>query len=160
MTSPNHTPARGTPAAPFETIPIVEETAEIHRREVTTGRVRVATHTQTVTETVEAALETVEAKVTRVPIDRYLEAGAPLPQPRIEGALTIIPVLEEVLVVETRLLLREEIHVELQRSVEHVATPISLRKQKADVERLPERPPEFPPEPPPEHLPADPDPQT
>lgn len=119
-----------------ETISIVEEIAKVDLREITTGRVRVVTRTETVAENVEATLETVEAKVTRVPIGRYVEAGEPLPQPRTEGGLTIIPVLEEVLVVETRILLKEEVHIELQTSVEHVAVPVSLRKQKADVERL------------------------
>lgn len=144
MPSQNEPGAHATsPAAP-ETISIVEEVAEIHRRDVTTGRVRIATRTETVTEKVEAALETVDATVTRVPINRYVEAGAPLPQPRMDGARTIIPVLEEVLVVETRLLLKEEVHIELKRSVAHVATPVSLRKQHADVERLPEPVPEDP----------------
>jgi stress response protein YsnF len=122
--------------ASSETISIVEEIAKIDRREITTGRVRVVTRTETVAENVEAALETREAKVTRVPIDRYLEAGEPLPRPRTEGGLTIIPVLEEVLVVETRILLKEEVHIEMQKSVDHVAIPVSLRKQKAEIERL------------------------
>jgi stress response protein YsnF len=54
---------------------------------------------------------------------------------RQEGDVTIVPVLEEVLVVEKRLMLREEIRVtrrrETKRHVEHVA----LRTEEARVLR-------------------------
>jgi stress response protein YsnF len=48
--------------------------------------------------------------------------------------VTIIPVLEEVLVVEKRLVLKREIRIR-KRSSETVEIPVSLRKQRAEVER-------------------------
>ena len=50
--------------------------------------------------------------------------------------MTIVPVLEEVLVVETQLVLKEELHIRRQRTTEAVEVPVQLRKQRAMVERL------------------------
>ena len=47
-----------------------------------------------------------------------------------------MPVLEEILVVEKRLILREELHIEQEVSQETVELPVSLRKQRAVVERV------------------------
>jgi stress response protein YsnF len=55
---------------------------------------------------------------------------------RTEGDVTILPVVEEVLVVETRLLLKEEIHVRRTATRETVEIPVTLRRQRAVVERV------------------------
>ena len=55
----------------------------------------------------------------------------------------IIPILEEVLVVEKRLVLKEELHIRRSVTREDIEVPITLRKQRAMVERLgPEAHPE------------------
>src|SRR3954465_9597176 len=91
-------------------IPVVEETARIDKRAVETGRVRVSTHTDTVEQVLRETLRGEAVGVTRVPIDRVIAEGEAAPQVRDEGGVTIIPVLEEVLVVEKRLILKEEVH--------------------------------------------------
>ena len=48
-----------------------------------------------------------------------------------------MPVLEEVLVVERRLVLREEIRMRLVAVDEAVEQPVTVRRQRASVERLP-----------------------
>jgi stress response protein YsnF len=50
--------------------------------------------------------------------------------------VTIIPVLEEVLVVEKRLILKEEVHIRQTTSGEAVEVPVTLRRQHAVVERV------------------------
>jgi stress response protein YsnF len=50
--------------------------------------------------------------------------------------VTIIPVLEEVLVVEKRLVLKEEVHIRSTTSGEDVEVPVTLRRQRAVVERV------------------------
>ena len=50
--------------------------------------------------------------------------------------MTIIPILEEILVVEKRLVLKEEVHVRQSRADETVEVPVTLRLQRAVVERL------------------------
>jgi stress response protein YsnF len=46
-----------------------------------------------------------------------------------------VPVLEEVLVVTKQLVLKEELHIRRRVDTEVVEVPISLRKQRAIVER-------------------------
>ncbi|MGN6488453.1 MAG: DUF2382 domain-containing protein, partial [Devosia sp.] len=46
------------------------------------------------------------------------------------------PVLEEVLVVEKRLVLKEELRLKRRVTTERVEVPVTLRKQRAVTERL------------------------
>jgi stress response protein YsnF len=117
----------------YETIPVVEETARIDRREVETGRVKVHTVVETSEQLVREALSSRNVKVTRVPVDQPVTT---VPEIRTENGVTIVPVLEEVLVVEKRLILKEEVHIEQEVSQETVELPVSLRKQRAVVERV------------------------
>jgi stress response protein YsnF len=70
--------------------------------------------------------------VIRVPIDREIDT---VPEVRTDGEVTIIPVVEERVVLTKRLILREEIHVRRHRSVETVQVPVSLRRQEVVVTR-------------------------
>ena len=114
-------------------LPILEERATVEKAVVNAGRVRVATHTTLVEEIATATLEGQEVDVTRVPIGKAI-TGA-LPQIRTEGDLTIVPVFEEVVFVEKRLMLKEEIHIRRRTTAEQVEMPVQLRKQEAKVER-------------------------
>jgi stress response protein YsnF len=76
--------------------------------------------------------------VSRVPINRTLAEGEMPPVVREENGVTIIPVLEEILVVEKRLVLKEEVHIRQTTSGEAVEVPVTLRRQHAVVERLSE----------------------
>lgn len=116
-----------------ERLALVEETASVAVRSVVTGRVRVRSETETVETSARAVLEGEEVEVTRVPIDRPIDAAPPV---RTEGDLTIFPVVEEVLVVEKRLYLREEIHIRRRPTSEVVDIPVSLRRQRAVLERI------------------------
>jgi stress response protein YsnF len=119
-------------------IPLAEETATVGKRQVVTGRVRVQTVTDTVEELAHADVQQETVEVTRVLVDRIVETT---PEIRTEGDLTIVPVLEEVLVVEKRLVLKEELHIRRRATTETVEVPITLRKQRAVVERIdPDKP--------------------
>lgn len=115
-----------------DVLPIVEEVATITKHDVLTGRVRVSTQTQTSDELVSAALERNDVEITRVPIDRDITEA---PAVRTENGVTIIPVVEEILVVEKRLVLREEIHLRHVTTTQSVEMPVTLRKQQAVIER-------------------------
>jgi stress response protein YsnF len=123
------------PAADTEVIPLVEDQVRVSTRDVVTGRVRVRTVTDTVEETVRQELEGVRAEVERVPVDRLLDPGSPPPQPRVESGVTVVPIVEEVLIVEKRLLLKEEVRITLRDTSEYVEVPVQLRRQRAVVER-------------------------
>lgn len=115
-------------------IPLVEETAEIGVRMRVTGRTRVTTRTESVTEDVAASVESHRVVVSRVPVGRDLEPGAPVPGQREEEGTTIVPVLEEFLVVEKRLRLVEEVHIRRVTEAEDVYVPVTLRRQVAEIE--------------------------
>lgn len=114
-------------------VPLIEEKAKILTKERVTGKVRVTTHTDHVTELAKAELQQVDVIVERVPIDQEVDA---VPQVRTEGDITIIPVLEEVLVVEKRLVLKEEIRLTRRTSKETLEVPIAVRRQSAEIKRI------------------------
>jgi stress response protein YsnF len=116
-----------------EIIPLVEETVTLGKRQVVTGRVRVQTLTDAVEELAHAEVQRETVEVTRVPIDRMVETA---PAIRTEGDVTILPIVEEVLVIEKRLVLKEELHIRRRIETEAVEVPVTLRKQRAIVERL------------------------
>jgi uncharacterized protein (TIGR02271 family) len=119
------------------TIPVAEETARIEKQAIETGRVRVRTETETHDQILRESLRSDSVAVTRVPVNRTLADGEAAPVARVEGGVTIIPVLEEILVVEKRLVLKEEVHIRQTSADEDVEVPVTLRKQRAVVERLP-----------------------
>ena len=120
------------------TLPLAEEKAAVSVREAVTGRVRVSTKTETFAEVVRQELRGMRAEVVRVPVNRTLEPGETPPEPRTEGEVMIIPIFEEVVVVEKRLVLKEELHISQQVTTETVEVPVELRRQQASIERLPE----------------------
>ena len=105
-------------------------------RQAVTGRVRVSTRTETFAEVVRQELQGMRTEVVRMPVNRTLEPGEAPPQPRAEGNVMIIPIFEEVIVVEKRLVLKEELHITQHVTTETVDVPVDLRKQRAVVERL------------------------
>ncbi|WP_172123742.1 MULTISPECIES: DUF2382 domain-containing protein [unclassified Devosia] len=115
-----------------DTLQVVDEFSTIRKQDVVTGKVRVSTKTELVEDVVSAMLDRQDVEVTRVPRGIEITEAPPI---RTEGDTTIIPVVEEVLVVEKRLVLKEELHLRRSVSREHVELPITLRKQHAVVER-------------------------
>jgi uncharacterized protein (TIGR02271 family) len=116
-----------------EVIPLVEETVRVGKREVKGGTVRVRTIVDTVEELARAELHGEKVEVTRVPVDREIDRA---PEIRTENGVTVIPVIEEVLIVEKRLVLKEELHVRRQQTTENVEVPVTVRRQRAVVERV------------------------
>ncbi|WP_375463332.1 YsnF/AvaK domain-containing protein [uncultured Methylobacterium sp.] len=117
-------------------LPLVEETARIDVRAVETGRVRVSTRTETTEQILRESLRSDGVGVTRVAINRTLAEGEAPPKVRTEDGVTVIPVLEEILVVEKRLVLREEVHIRSTTSNDEVEVPVTLRTQRAVVEHV------------------------
>jgi uncharacterized protein (TIGR02271 family) len=117
-----------------EVIALAEEEVRLDKRMVTTGKIRVRTNVDVETELAKATLDGETVEVTRIPIDRIVDQA---PGIRVEDNVTIIPVLEEVLIVEKRLVLKEEVHIRKLATTEDVEIPVELRKQHAVIERLP-----------------------
>lgn len=54
-----------------------------------------------------------DVEVERIPVNRFIDGPV---ETRQEGDLTIVPVVEEVLTVQKRLLLKEEVHIRRRRA--------------------------------------------
>ena len=128
---------RGTHTGPAdtvqeETLPLAEENLVLQRRTVETGTVRVRTVLQSREEVARAEIYRQAVSVEHVPINREIDEA---PTPWEDGDVLVIPVVEEILVVEKRLILREEVRVRRRREVDHIEQPVTLRTMEALVER-------------------------
>jgi uncharacterized protein (TIGR02271 family) len=112
-------------------IPLVEERVSITKREIETGRLRVRVSVQEREQNFPVELSHDEVEVERVPVNK---AVTQLPSVRLEGATTIIPVVEEVVVVEKRLVLVEEIHVRRKSTIETRNVPVTVKSEQANIE--------------------------
>lgn len=126
----------GPVAAETQTIQLLEETLRVAKRTVEHGRVRVSVLTETEQGQVRETLRSSRVEVAHVAIGRQLEAGEAMPQPRTESNVLIVPIVEERLVVEKRLVVVEEMHIRIVQSQEEVEQAVPLRRQRAVVERL------------------------
>ncbi|CAA9541555.1 MAG: hypothetical protein AVDCRST_MAG23-2116 [uncultured Sphingosinicella sp.] len=113
-------------------IPLVEERLVTSKREVETGRVRVRTLVDENETLVRETLRHSTVEVERVTIEREIDE---IPPVREEGGVTIIPVVREVLVVQKKLILAEEVHLRRQIQIEEQAQPVLLKTQRAVIER-------------------------
>ena len=113
-------------------IPVVAEELEVGTRRVETGVVRVSKQVHQREERVDHPLIREEVQVEHVPIGRMVDQ---VPAPRNEGDTLVIPVLEEVLVVEKRLMLKEEVRVTRRRIEERSTQQVSVRTEEVVVER-------------------------
>jgi uncharacterized protein (TIGR02271 family) len=114
-------------------IPLLEEQATMAKQDVTTGRVRVSTHVEDIDEVAHADLLSDSVEITRVTIGERVTGS--VPPVRTEGDSTIVPIFEEVMVVEKQLLLKEELHIRKRSEVNTVEAPVTLKRQWADVDR-------------------------
>jgi len=118
-------------------IPVIEERADVRRVETVTGKVRVDKTVRERIEQIDESLVSEEITVERVPINRPVDEA---PVIRHEGNTLIIPLLEEVLVVEKRLVLREEVHVRRLRTEVRSPQEVSLRSEQIEITRQPVSP--------------------
>lgn len=114
-------------------VPVVAEEIAVSKRKVETGRVRIRKTIRTIEQVVDEPLLLEEVVVERVPVGRAI--GAPI-EPRQEGDTLIVPILEEVLVVEKRLILKEELRITRRRAEHHAPQTVTLRTEEAAIERF------------------------
>jgi uncharacterized protein (TIGR02271 family) len=114
-------------------VPVIAEELDIQKRTVETGRVRVHKSVREREEEVDVPLLREEVHVERVPVNRVIDQAVGV---RYEGETLIIPVLEEVLVVEKRLMLREELHVTRRQVETRHHEEVTLRSEEVRVEHV------------------------
>jgi uncharacterized protein (TIGR02271 family) len=113
-------------------IPVVDEELRVQKQVQHTGVVEIRKTVHERTEVVDQPLQAEEVEVERIPVNRIVDG--PL-QIRHEGNTLIVPLLEEVLVVEKRLLLREEVHIKKLRKEVHEPQEVLLREERVEIVR-------------------------
>lgn len=116
-------------------VPALREEARVAVREVETGGVRVHKTVNEQPRLVDEVLRHDELVVEHVPVDRIVPL-AEAPVARQEGSTLIVPVLEEVLVVEKRCRIKEEIHITRNQRTAHHVEEVVLRAEDVEVERF------------------------
>ena len=118
-------------------VPLHEEVLVPERREVDLGQVVLQRSVETVPYQGEVEVGRDEVSVERVTVNRPITA---VPAPRQEGDTLVYPVVEEVLVTEKRLMLREEIRITRRRVTEPVPIRSELRREVVEVVDTPDAP--------------------
>jgi uncharacterized protein (TIGR02271 family) len=119
-------------------LPIIEEVVSVQKHWVDKGGYRLSKQVETLEQTVDEVLRTSDVRIERVAIGRTLPEGE-VPGVRQEGDTLVVPVIEEILVTEKRLVLREEIRVTRVEGTVRSPQTVSLRKENILIERLGER---------------------
>ena len=125
--------AGGVRAGEAVVVPVVAEQVSVDKRTVERGRVRVQKVVREDVQVVEQPLAHEEVAVERVPVNRVVEGPVSVRQ---EGDTVIVPVVEEVLVVEKRLMLREEVRVTKRRVETRTAHEVPVRREEVRIERV------------------------
>jgi uncharacterized protein (TIGR02271 family) len=121
------------PPEPPLVLPVLAEALDVQTRRVETGRVRLHKTVHTREVLVDEPLVREEVIIERVPVNRVVEGPIPV---RYEGDTMILSLLEEVLVVETRLLLKEEVHLTTRRTERHAPERVTRRHEDVTIERV------------------------
>jgi uncharacterized protein (TIGR02271 family) len=110
------------------------EDLQITRERIAGDTVRVRTVTSQHDRLVEEQLVHERVEIVRVPIGRVVDT---VPDVRQDGDVTILPVVEEEIVVQKRLILKEEVHLRRVSVAEVHRETVILREQEAVIARIP-----------------------
>lgn len=114
-------------------IPVIEEQVHVDKKVVKSGSVYIYKDVHEEDVSIDIPYSHEEVDIERVPINQYADDTPP--PVRYEGDKMIIPVLKEVLVVEKRIMVVEELHV-TKRKIQNTDTQhINLRREELKVDR-------------------------
>jgi uncharacterized protein (TIGR02271 family) len=114
-------------------VPVVAEQLEVQKRKVEAGGVRIRKTVSEREEVVDEPLMREEVQVKRVPVNKVVDGPVPV---RHVGNTMIVSLLEEVLVVEKRLMLKEELHITKEQVESYRPQRVRLRTEEAVIERV------------------------
>ena len=120
------------PQDPDATIALAEEHPTVGKRQVETGRFWVRAVTDNETVNGDASLFDHGISIKHVPVGREVTET---PAIRQDGETTIIPVLEDVLVVAKRLVPIGETNIRLTIRQTNVTEPVIVRRQRTEIVR-------------------------
>ena len=104
----------------------------VRKERVVTETVRLRKRVREEEEVLDVPVRTEAIEVERVPVGRWIDGPVDV---RHEGDTTVYPVVEEVLVVEKRLRLVEEVRVSRRQETRRVQERVGLRREEVVVER-------------------------
>jgi uncharacterized protein (TIGR02271 family) len=113
-------------------IPVVAEDLHIEKQRREAGQVVVHVVPHVKQQSVEVPVAEENVRVERVAINRQVAAPQP---PRQEGDVTIVPIYEEILVVEKKLMLKEEVRITREKTVHTESQQVPLRSEEVRVLR-------------------------
>jgi uncharacterized protein (TIGR02271 family) len=114
-------------------IPVIAEELDVQKRVAETGKVRVTKVVHERETVVDEPLFHDEVEVEHISVNRAVEGPISI---RYEDDTIIIPIMEEVLVVQKQLILKEEIHIRKRRIETHHQQQVTLRREEAHIDRL------------------------
>ena len=112
-------------------IPVVEEQLHVEKKE-TESKVYITKQVQEEEATVEVPLQHDKVNVERITINQYVEEH---PTVRYEGDKIIIPVVQEEVIVEKKIRLVEEVHIDREHYQENFSETFTLKKEIIEVTR-------------------------
>lgn len=115
-------------------LPLHAEKIAVAKERVVTGRVRISTVTREREELVDEFLAREDVEIERRPIGKPVDRA---PAVRRKGDTIIIPMVEEVLTVVRRLVVKEEIRIRLVHRKERRRERVTVRRQEAVIDRIP-----------------------
>jgi stress response protein YsnF len=116
-------------------MPVIAERATVAVRPAPVKQVRVRRRVVRGEQVVEVPVARERIEVEYVPVNAFVDS---VPTPRQEGDVLIIPCVEEVVVVEKRLRVREEMRVHVVREQQIHRETVELRRHEIDVEHAEE----------------------
>jgi len=119
-------------------IPLAQEVIEIEKRMRETGRVRIDKVVHELDQVVDEPLLREQVEVEHVAINQHIDQPA---QSRYEGDTLVLPIMEEVLVVEKRLMLKEEVRITVRKTTVNEPQHVTVRQEEVTVQRLPPQQP-------------------
>lgn len=118
---------KGRSAEGEKVIPVIEENLQVEKKVVEEKKLQLTKKVNTEEVTVNIPVIVEKVRVERVPVNKPVDSA---PETRQEGDTTIIPVVKEVLVVEKRLMLVEEIHITKERTETESSQKEVIRKEE------------------------------
>jgi uncharacterized protein (TIGR02271 family) len=112
-------------------VPVTEERLEVGKRQIDLGEIRIHKTVEEVEQVRRGPLHREEVEIERVRVNRRVTVPE---ERRQEGEWLVIPVMEEVFVVEKRLVVMEEIRIRKQLMTEDREVRETVRREHASID--------------------------
>lgn len=132
---PSRDPADVASNADPVALPLIEESLSVERVAVDRGGYRISKRVESRDEIVDEPLRRDEVRIERRKVGRTLAEGE-IPDARYEGDTLVLPIVEEVVVLQKRLVLSEEVRVTRLSGTRRAPQSVTLRKEQVSIERL------------------------